>query len=170
MTQQSIEPIRMDGKRFILLLLLLFGAGVVLLGICRLLIELTGIGLFDALFLAAAIALLFAVIRVTTLRYVYVVDESSVKIMKAYGDKINTLVELRASDVLGVVKVEAGTSDLKQYRSVTWMAPKKRVNAALVYRQDGAAHALMIAPNEEILAALRAQKQVREVESRKENA
>lgn len=170
MTQQSIEPIKIDGKRFILLLLLLFGAGATLLGICRLLIELTGIGLFDALFLVAAIALLFTVIRVTTLRYVYVVDENGVKIMKAYGDKINTMVELRAGDMLGVVKYEKGAGDLKQYRSVTWMAPKKRVNAALIYRQDGAAHALMIAPNEEIIAAMRAQKQACGAESEKEDA
>ena len=164
MTQQSIEPIQMNGKRFVLLLVILFGACAAVLGLCKLLIELTGIGLFDVLFLVAAVVMLFAVIRLTTLRYVYAVDGESVKIMKAYGDKINTLVELRAGDVLGVARYDAGVDYAHKYRSVTWMAQKKRVSAVLLYRQDGAAHALMFAPNEEILSALRAQKEAREKE------
>lgn len=170
MTHQSIEPMKMNGKRFILLLLLLFGTGIAVLDVCKLLIELTGIGLFDTLFLVAAIVLLFVVIRTTTLRYAYVVDDTGVKIMKAYGDKINTMVELRASDVIGVAKYDAAVNYKEKYRSVTWMAQKKCVNAVLIYKQNGAAHALMFAPNEEILAALRAQKETRETKNEKENA
>lgn len=163
MTQQTIEPvIKIDAKRFPLLLIVLFGTGIAVLAFCKWLIALTGVGLFDALFLVAAVVMLLALIRLTTLRYVYVVNDEGVKIMKAYGDKINTMVDLIPSNVLGVAKYDAAVNYKEKYRSVTWMAGKKQVSAVLIYKQVGAAHALLFAPNEEILNAMRALKEARE--------
>lgn len=168
MVTQRIDPPKMDTKRFLLVLLQLFGAGILLVLVSKLLITLTGIGIFDVLFLAGAIALLFVLIRKTTLSYLYVADEDGgVRIAKCYGDKVNTLIELNGSDFQGVTRYEAGKNYKAQYRSVTVMAPKKRINAVLIYRQDGALHALLFAPDEEFLAALRAQKQKREEEHEK---
>lgn len=157
MTIQRIDPPPMNGKRFIALMALTFGAGLLALGVSRLLIRLTGVGLFDTVFFASVIVILLLLVRKTALRYLYAVGDGRVQIAKYYGDKINTLVELRAGDVLGVVRYEAGM-DLKKYRSVTRMASKKSVHAVLLYRQDGAQHALLFAPNEAILAALREEK------------
>lgn len=171
MTQQSIDPvIKIDAKRFPLLLIVLFGAGIAVLALCKWLIAITGIGLFDGLFIAAAVMMLLGLIRLTTLRYVYVVDGESVKIMKAYGDKINTMAEVRPCDLLGVAKYDAAVDYKAKYRSVTWMANKKKVSAVLFYKQTGAAHALMFAPNEEILAAMRELKDAHAAKNEKENA
>ena len=165
MTQQYIEPPQMNAKRFVLLMLVLFGAGLLAMGVSKALIVLTGVGLFDLLFFVSVIAMLLALMRRTTLRYVYAVDEEGVKLAKCYGDKINTMLDLRAYEVMGVAKREKGVDYRKKYRSATLMAPDKKADAVLLYRQDGAIHAALFAPDEQILAALRALKRLREEEN-----
>lgn len=154
MVKQRIDPVKIDGKRFVLLMLALFGGGILLLCLSKVLIYVTGIGLFDALFLVGVIAMLIVCVRRVTVGYLYVVEEGTIRLAKSYGDKINTLLEIRPSDLVSITPCAGRENTQAKPRSITRMGPKKALNMCITYRQNGATYAVEIAGSNEIQEAM----------------
>ena len=148
MVQEKIAPAKVTGARFAGIVVLVIGVLTASLSVSRLLARLTGIGAFDVLFLVCAVCAVLALMRGTVIGYAYTLRDDGVLVLeKDYGDKVNSLIEVRLEDVSGLRAYTKGARLKKTYRTLTRFCPGRRASHVLIYRQDGREHAAVFAPS-----------------------
>ncbi len=148
MVREKISPAKVTGARFVCIVALVIGLLAASLSVSRLLARLTGIGAFDAIFLLCAVCVILMLMRGTVVGYAYTLRDDGVLVLeKDYGDKVNSLIEVRTEDVSGVRAFTKGERLKKTYRTVTRFCPAKRASHVVVYRQEGREHAAVFAPS-----------------------
>ena len=153
MRTERIEPKKLTGARFAGIMVLVVAALMASLWLSRLLARMTGIGIFDAVFLICAAAIIVLLMRGTVIGYGYTLTErGSIVLEKDYGDKVNSLLEVKAADIDQVRPYTQGENLKKTYRTVTRFCPAGRATHVLVYRQGGKTHAALFAPTDAMRA------------------
>ena len=148
MVQEKIAPAKVNGVRFAGIVALVIAVLTASLSLSRLLARLTGIGAFDVLFLVCAVCVVFALMRGTVVGYAYTLrDDGSLVLEKDYGDKVNSLIEVRPEDISGIRTFIKGERLKRTYRTVTRFCPARRASHVLIYRQAGREHAAVFAPS-----------------------
>lgn len=155
MRKERIEPQKLTGARFAAILALVISALLASLWLSRMLVRMTGVGIFDAVFLICAAGVIVILMRGTVIAYGYTLtDGGSLVLEKDYGDKVNSLLEVKAADMERIHPYSQGENLKKTYRTVTRFCPAKRATHVLIYRLNGQRHAALFAPTDALRAEI----------------
>ena len=110
-------------------------------------------------------------VRRATLTYVYDLSGEDLRLVKSYGDKVNTLLEMKTKQIKQVIPYKKDEMNRSDYRSFSRIGPRKQLKTLLVFEQEGKLHAVAFAGDDDFVAAVvAAQVQAKtQYETRNEN-